>query len=282
MNTVSEIGTPGSSVKSADRCRDLLELFAATTSDLTLSQVCAETTWPKSSALALLRTLLRRGYLIDAPSGNGYRLGPGVAALGSAYLQRIDLVAVAQEVVRWVAHECDETVHLAVLRGTNVLYIAKEEGSGQMRMVSAVGKMIPAHGTGVGKVLLSALSPGEFDRLFPPGHDLPRLTEHTVTDRDALRRMLAEVRARGYAMDDGESTAGLRCIAGPVRDVTGQVVAAMSVSVPNVRFTPERQPVFRRVLLEGARRVSLRIGCPAALWDAGFRPAGCEDEGYGQ
>lgn len=268
MNALPEKGASDGTVKSADRCLDLLELFAESPGDLTLAEVCDRTAWPKSSALALLRTLRRRDYLIDQPTG-AYRLGPRVASLGSAYLQRLDLVEAAQEIVRRVARECDETVHLAVLRGTNVLYIAKQEGSGQMRMVSAVGKTIPAHGTGVGKMLLSALPPAEFDALFPPGQALPRLTDQTITDRAALQEELTRIRARGYATDEGESTAGLRCIAGPVRDVTGRVVAAMSVSVPGVRFTPEREPVFRRILLDGARQVSIRIGCPATVWDAG-------------
>lgn len=267
MNALPPKGARGGTVKSADRCLDLLELFAESPADLTLAEVCDRTSWPKSSALALLRTLRRRDYLIDMPSG-GYRLGPRVAPLGSAYLQRLDLVGAAQEIVRRVARECDETVHLAVLRETNVLYIAKQEGSGQMRMVSAVGKMIPAHGTGVGKMLLSALPAAEFDALFPPGLPLPRLTGKTITDRTALQEELSRTRRRGYAMDHGESTVGLCCVAGPVRDVTGGIVAAMSVSVPDARFTPDREPAFRQMLLEGARQVSIQIGCPAALWDS--------------
>lgn len=272
MNALPVNGATSATVKSADRCLDLLELFAGSPADLTLAEVCDRTAWPKSSALALLRTLRQRDYLIDAPAAGAYRLGPRVASLGSAYLQRIDLVGAAQEIVRSVAKACDETVHLAVLRGANVLYIAKEEGSGQMRMVSAVGRMIPAHGTGVGKMLLSALTMEEFDALFPPGQALAPLTDKTITDRAALRAELDRIHDRGYATDDGESTAGLRCIAGPVRDVSGRVVAAMSVSVPGVRFTPEREPEFRRILLDGARQVSIRLGCPAALWDAGLRP----------
>lgn len=253
-------------VKSADRALDLLELFAYTPDGMTLADVCAALGWPKSSTLGLLRTMAARGYMIaTTESATRYQLGPMVAVLGKAYLDRVDLGTTGQEFVRAISRTLDETVHLAVLRGADVLYIAKEEGGGQMRMVSAVGRMIPAHGTGVGKVLLAHLPPDELDRLFPPGQPLPRLTATTITDREAFLAMLARIRERDYATDDGESTVGLRCIAAPVRDATGTVVAAMSVSVPSPRFTPDRTPMLHRTLLEGVRTLSERLGCPPGL-----------------
>ena len=134
-----------------------------------------------------------------------------------------------------------------------------------MRMVSAVGRMIPAHGTRGGKMLLASLPPEELDRLFPLGEDLPRLTATTITDRAAFFRLLDRIRAQDFATDDGESTVGLRCIAAPVRDASGKVVAAMSVSVPSPRFTPDRAPMLHRTLLQGAQDLSARLGCPPVL-----------------
>ncbi|MGN6030874.1 MAG: IclR family transcriptional regulator [Thermomicrobiales bacterium] len=256
----------GPVVKSADRVLDLLEFFARTPDGMTLAEVCSELGWPKSSTLNLLRTMSARGYVVATNgAASHYQLGPKVATLGQAYLDRADLGREGQEVVRTVSRAMDETVHLAVLRGANVLYIAKEEGGGQMRMVSAVGRMIPAHGTGVGKMLLASLSPDELDRLFPPNEPLPRLTATTITDRAAFFRLLGRIREQDFATDDGESTVGLRCIAAPVRDASGKVVAAMSVSVPSPRFTPDRVPMLHRTLLEGAQALSVRLGCPPAL-----------------
>jgi DNA-binding IclR family transcriptional regulator len=258
--------TIGPIVKSADRVIDLLELFARVPDGMTLAEICSELGWPKSSTLSLLRTMTARGYVITSDgTGSHYQLGPNVAILGRAYLDRADLGKAGQEVVRSVSRALDETVHLAVLRGTNVLYIAKEEGGGQMRMVSAVGRMVPAHGTGVGKMLLASLPPEEFDRLWPPGQPLPRLTDTTITDRAAFASQLARIRAQDFATDDGESTVGLRCIAAPVRDASGKVVGAMSVSVPSPRFTPDRVPILHRTLLEGAQALSVRLGYPATM-----------------
>ncbi|HVL26408.1 MAG TPA: IclR family transcriptional regulator [Thermomicrobiales bacterium] len=269
MNPSGSLAAAPATVKSADRCLDLLELLAQHPDGLTLSEVCAFAGWPKSSALALLRTLERRDYVLLAANGSSYLLGPRVASLGSAYLDRITLAEEGLEVVRAVSRAVDETVHLAVLRGKEVLYVAKAEGGGQMRMVSAVGRMIPAHGTGVGKVLLANLPGDRLEELFPPGEPLARLTARTVTDREAFLRELARIRQQDYATDDGESTIGLRCIAAPVRDVHGQIVAAMSVSVPEPRFTADRVSALRSALMDGARRLSARLGCPPAL----LRPA---------
>lgn len=252
-------------VKSADRALELLELFARHPDGLTLTDVSDRTGWPKSSSLALLRTMQHRDFLEIASRSGLYRLGPRVAALGSAYLGNINLAQDGADIVRGMSRSCDETVHLAVLRGTDVLYVAKEEGGGNMRMVSMVGRMIPAHGTGVGKMLLASLPPDELDRLFPVGVDLPRLTERTVTDRTAFVRRLETIRGRGYATDGGESTVGVQCLAAPVLDIDARVIAAMSISVPEPRFTDERIPELFAILMGGARQLSIRMGCPPDL-----------------
>ena len=257
MNAIAE---PTASVKSAARSLDLLELFAQSRDDLTLNDVCKATGWPKSSTLGLLRTLRDRDYLATGGRDHSYRLGPRVATLGAAFLQRVDLVREGLAIVRDVSHRCDETVHLATLRGNVVQYLAKEEGTSRMRMVSTVGSVLPAHSTGVGKMLLSTLEREQLEDLFPVGQALERLTELTIVDRDALMRELWEIERRGYARDRGESTVGLECIAAPVHDAQRQVVAAISVSVPQPRFTPEREPFLRDALLDGARTLSHRLG----------------------
>jgi IclR family transcriptional regulator, KDG regulon repressor len=264
MNALSypaqEMSSDPGEVKSAARSLELLELFAAHRDGLTLGEVCVLTGWPKSSTLALLRTLRAHDYLSDGNRDHAYRLGHRVAWLGASYLSGINLVQEGMEIVRQVSRQCDETVHLATLRGRDVHYLVKEEGSSHMRMVSAVGTTFPAHGTGVGKTLLSGLSPYEFDALYPPGTPLQKLTPNTITDRTALLAELADIRARGYAYDSGESTVGLQCIAAPVRDATGHIAAAMSVSVPAPRFTDDRIPYLRASILDGTRQLSLRLG----------------------
>ncbi len=247
-------------VKSAARGLDVLELLAANPDGLTLSEICAALSIPKSSAHSLLGTLLGRDYLMQGKRDRTYRLGPRLFEMGSAYLRGIDLVHDGQEVIRAVAAECGETAHLAILDGQDVVYVAKEEGTSPVRMVSAVGKRFPAYGTGVGKMLLSALSPAELAQRYPLDRPLPSLTSSTITDPVALRAELARTRERGYALDREESTEGLSCVAAPVYDGSGKVVAAMSISVPSMRYTPDRQAELLALVRRGAQRLSLRLG----------------------
>lgn len=261
-------------VKSAERCLDLLELFARQPDEMSLAEVCERTKWPKSSVLGLLRTMRSREFLTEGRDSGSYRLGPRVAAIGAAYVQGTSLAEEGQAVVRMVSRACDETVHLAVLQGRNVLYIAKEEGGGHMRMVSMVGRMIPAHGTGVGKMMLAMLPEAALIDLYPPGEELPLLTARTLTDREAFVRRLADIREQGFATDDGESTVGVNCLAAPILDVNADVVAAMSISVPEPRFTLDRVPALFALLMDGALQLSVRMGCPpTALSRLSPRPA---------
>lgn len=247
-------------VKSLVRGLDILETLSAYPDGLTLSEICRTLTLPKSSTHALLHGLLARAYLMNGRRDRTYRLGPRLFQLGNAYVHGIDLVADGQETVRAVSRRCDETVHLATLEGRDVLYVAKEEGTSYIRMVSALGNRVPAHGTGVGKMLLSALSEEELSALYPPERPPEQLTSNTIASLPSLKAELAQTRARGYALDDEESTAGLRCVAAPIHDATGETVAAMSISVPLSRWSPARQEELLAIALAGARELSERLG----------------------
>jgi IclR family transcriptional regulator, KDG regulon repressor len=253
---------PGQSggVKSAARVLDIFELLALHPDGINLSEIATALEIPKSSVHGLLATLSSRGYLRAGRHDRTYRLGVRLFELGSGYMASIDVVTDGQEIVREMARACDETVHLAILAGDEVLYVAKEEGTNTVRMVSAVGKRFPAHGTGVGKMLLSALTPDELDQLYPPGKPLAPLTPQTITDPVAFRQELADSRRRGYATDLEESTPGLCCIAAPVFGSDGTEVAAISVSAPTVRFTAERQAALLLLAQQSAEQLSRILG----------------------
>jgi IclR family KDG regulon transcriptional repressor len=247
-------------VKSAARVLDIFELLAQHPDGLSLSAVAAALTIPKSSAHGLLTTLLSRDYLRAGRHDRTYRLGARLFELGSHYIAGADLLTEGQEVVRATARACDETVHLAILDGDEVLYIAKEEGTNTVRMVSAVGRRFPAYATGVGKMLLAALPAAALDSLYPRDRPLAAITPQTITDPLALRQELAATRLRGYATDCEESTPGLCCIAAPVFGGDGAMTAAISVSVPSVRFSAERQAELRRLVQQGADQLSHILG----------------------
>ena len=241
------------------RTLDILELFLDRP-QLSAREITEQLGLPRTTVHELLVTLVARSYLISVPGQPlQFRLGMPVFQLGSAFAGQLDLVREAQDVAQDVAAACDEAVHVAVLNGTHVIYLVKIDSTHPVRMVSAVGRRLPAHCTAVGKMLLSSLDPTDLDALMPDG-DLPGMTPDSITDPVRLRAELDRIRAAGVAVDDGESDTAVRCVGAPVRDHTGRTIAAMSVSAPIIRWTPAAQAAWTRLVREGAAALSARLG----------------------
>lgn len=207
----------------------------------------------------LLNTLSQRGYLEKNPETGRYRLGLRVFEVGSTVLDRMDLPALAGPILQRLVERHEETVHLVVRDGGYVVYIAKRESPRSMRIVSQVGRRLPCHCTGVGKALLAYLPEEELEALVRE-NGLARYTRNTITDMAALRAELAKIRAQSYAMDNEEIEEGLRCVAAPVRNHTGKVVAAMSVAGPSSRMTPERVSEIIESVKAASWELSHRLG----------------------
>ena len=246
-------------VKSAGRTLDLLELLSKQRHGLSLADISHALRIPKSSALQILRTLEAREYVARDRLTSRFQLDVRVFALGRAYAESLDLVREGQRVLAELSGTLDETSHLAVLAGLDVVYVAKEESSQPMRMVSAVGRRLPAHTTGVGKMLLATLDEPVLNGRLK-GVRLTRLTPQTITTVAQLREELRLTRDRWFAFDREESTDGLRCLATPVLDQRGAVIAAISASVPAVRLPAERIPDVLGRVSEAARRLSRALG----------------------
>ena len=246
-------------VPAVTRALDVLELFLDHPR-LSARDITERLGLPRTTVHELLVTLVARSYLITVPGQPArYRLGMPVLQLGAAFAGQLDLVREAQGVAQDVAAACDEAVHVAVLNGTDVIYLVKVDSTHPVRMVSAVGRRLPAHCTAVGKVLLASLDPTDLDTRLPDG-DLPGMTPDSITDVDRLRAELDRVRAAGVAVDDGESDSAVRCVGAPVRDHTGATVAAMSVSAPIIRWAPASHAEWTRLVREGAAALSTRLG----------------------
>ncbi len=241
------------------RTLDILELFLDRPR-LSARDITERLGLPRTTVHELLVTLVARSYLIAVPGQPvQYRLGIPLFQLGAAFAGELDLAREAQDVARDVAARCDEAVHVAVLDGADVMYLVKVDSTHPVRMVSAVGRRLPAHCTAVGKMLLAGLDPAELDALLPAG-DLPGMTPDSITDPARLRAELKGVDAAGVAVDDGESDSAVRCVAAPIRDHTGATVAAMSVSAPIIRWTPAAHAEWTALVREGAAALSARLG----------------------
>jgi DNA-binding IclR family transcriptional regulator len=242
------------SVKSAERALAVLDLvgergtvrFAELVSDLGL---------PRSSAHGLVQTLVSGGWLEHDPASRRYALGLRAWQLGQRYRGHDDLETVAAPVMDGLARELGETVQLARLDGVENVYVAISEAPRPMRLASSVGMRLHAHGTGIGKALLSQLAPDEARRRLS-AVALPRFTENTVTDVDALLAVLDRVRRTGFAEDHEEYLPGCRCVAVPLPlDASCALVAALSVTAPVFRCGDDwpRRPY--EALRAGAERI---------------------------
>ncbi|MFF8386304.1 IclR family transcriptional regulator [Streptomyces kanasensis] len=250
----------GRLVPAVTRALDILELFLDGDGTLSAPEITRRLGLPRTTVHELVTTLAARSYLVPASGRPGrYRLGVRAYQLGSRYAEQLDLAAEGQRVAREVAETCDETVHVAVLEDLDVIYIAKVDSTHAVRMVSAAGRRLPAHCTSVGKMLLASLPQDDFDARVD-GRELVAMTPNSITDHDRLRAVLATVRERGVATEHSESNPDVSCVAAPVRDGAGRVVAALSISVPMIRWSEEREAELAELAAKGAADLSASLG----------------------
>lgn len=233
-------------VKSADRALAILE-YLAEVSSASFSSVARDLALPLSSTHQLLATMSRRGFVEYVDAHKSYRLGATVWTLARGYRGAGQIAELASPLMDALVTATGETVQLAVLEGRYNVYLAVAESPHPMRLASSVGARLPAHATGLGKTLLAGLGDDEVIRRLGEG-PLERFTEATITDTVTLLKELRRVRERGFGEDNGEYAVGCRCIAVPVRDGGGTVVAAMSVTVPTPRFSTSLERRIRTEL----------------------------------
>ncbi|MFE0464339.1 IclR family transcriptional regulator [Kitasatospora sp. NPDC058965] len=244
----------GANVKSAVRTVELLEYFARHAGLHSLAEVQEAVGYPKSSLYMLLRTLVDLGWVETDLTGTRYGIGVRALLVGTSYIDGDEVVAATRPALDRLADETTETVHLARLDGTDVVYLATRASQHYLRPFTRVGRRLPAYATSLGKALLATFTDEEVAAMLP--ERLEPLTEHTRTTRDALLADLREIRERGYATDREENTAGLCCFAvalgyrRPARD-------AVSCSVPVARLTPGREQMIRDALLAAQERLDL-------------------------
>jgi DNA-binding IclR family transcriptional regulator len=231
--------------------RLLAELGAGARS---LDDLAAELGVHKTTVLRLLRTLEAERF-VRRDQQHRFSLGSRLFELGSLSLEQHAIRDVAlPHLARLGRDTGGQAVHLAVYEGGQAVYVAKVESTSPVRMYSRVGLPAPLHATAVGKVLASELpEPQLAETLRTRG--LPRFTPRTITDADAYRTALAEVRRRGWSEDAAEHEAFVTCIAAPVRDTSGRIVAAVSISVPEVMLGRDQV----RALLPALREATAAI-----------------------
>jgi DNA-binding IclR family transcriptional regulator len=242
-------------VQVLDRALDLIELLSLERSGLGVTELGGRLSLHKSTVHRLLSALAERGY-IEKDDGR-YRLGLKFVELASLRLNQLELKTEAAPTLRRLASTLNRVAHLAILDGTEAVYIEKLEPQASLRMYSQIGRRIPIHCTALGKSLLSGLSETELDALTAR-LTFEKFTQATLTTPGQLKDDVARTRRRGWSLDDEEYERGIRCVAVPVLDYTRRVVAAVSVSGP--AKVEDRMEEIAYQVQDAAFEISRRMG----------------------
>ena len=250
---------PNYPIKVLDKTFSILDILLQHGSTMHMTEIAEKLGFYPSTVHRILDTLKHWGYVEQDSHTQKYQLGLKALELGMAKLHQMDLAREATPYLKELVSKCNETVHLGVLEGGEVLYLAKEESSQTIRMISYVGKRAPLHCTSLGKVLLAYLSVEERKKIL--GEEvLPRLTENTITDKMELEQELDKVREQGFALDREENEKNVRCIAAPIRNHQGRVIAALSISSPTFRLDKNVQNNLKEAIIETSEKISKRLG----------------------
>ena len=214
---------------------------------------------PKSSTYKTISTLESLGYIREIGDSAKYTLGLRLIELGSRAAGQIDLTTEARPLVKELSNSTERTVHLGILDGSEVIYLHKENVHGAISIDTWAGKRIGVHSTAMGKVLLAWKKPKEIDAILKKV-DMVKLTPNTKVTPDDVKASLEDVKQRGWATDDEENWKMVRCVAAPVRDKAGNVVAALSVSTLTDLDSYEQMLVITNKVIDTARELSRRLG----------------------
>src|SRR5271157_614815 len=254
----------GDQVQSLVRALALLNRITESADDgATLTDLAQQIGLPSSTAHRLLTTLEQERYVRFSNEGRLWSVGVQAFVVGCTFTKTRSLANVARPHMRHLMEDGGETVNLAVEDEGEAVYLSQVECRQMMRAFARPGARVPLHCSAVGKAILSATSDKKLSKILHQ-RGMPRLTVKTITSPSALRADLERVRATGYAIDDEEHAIGLRCVAAPIFDETGDVVAAVSASGPMARIGDERMAQLGALVLEASRAISRDMGASPA------------------
>lgn len=256
-NLDPDAGSRGS-IKSLAKVLQVLECFSHRDANLTPADIAARTGLPRATTHRLVSSLRDIGLLEQNGRRDTYKLGMKLFQLGSLVLANLDLDKHARPHATRLQRITGEAIHLCVFDGVQMAFVERQEMSGAANTVVTRIESAPIYCTGVGKAFLAFQDEATIAKII--GDGIPGRTPHTLTDPAALREDLRLTRERGYAIDNEENEPHIRCVAAPIRDSNGRVIAAISISGPEERMPAARLEGLAPVVKETADSISLELG----------------------
>lgn len=248
---------------SAQKMQRILKCFSTMDRKLSVSDIARRTNMPRSTAHRWILSLREIGFLDQDHARDEYRLGLGLFQLGNMVLSSMDLHREARPIVESLTKASREDVHLCVFDGIRMIFVSHAAGGRAGRNNSTtVVEASPCYCTGVGKAALAFQSEDVIAQTIDMG--LQAFTRNTITDPVQLREELRATRERGYSIDNGEMEPHVRCVGAPIRNASGSVVAAVSVSSTFKRLPDERIPAIASLVIRHAEALSIQLGYRAA------------------
>jgi IclR family acetate operon transcriptional repressor len=242
------------SIQSLDRGLQILETVGRSPEPVALGQLTAMLGIDHSSAFRLANTLKRRGFLANPSAGKGYVLGPSVWRLSRQYDWSHMLSYVAHDHLKALAFALNETAHLAIREGRRALFIDHVISSHVITVSGQTGELVPLHCTSHGKALLADFEERDLANLLGR-KPLRAFTQKSIQSIRALAKECSSIRSQGFASDEAEYVEGLCCVAAPVRDRDGAVIASIGISAPAVRFPREREGEYAARVVTAAAQI---------------------------
>lgn len=246
-------------IKSIMKAARVINMLADEGRPLSLAQMSSNMSISKSTLHGIISTLVDVKFVVQDQQTGRYWLGTRLFEIGSSISSQWNVRKIAYPFIQRIVAETGETVHMAVLDDYEVLYINKQESTSSIRIVTDVGVKLPAHCTGLGKALLSGMNRLEL-QFMVKSKGLPKHTESTITNFEDFWKEIRQIKARGYAVDEQEFVEGLRCVAVPVFNHSGEIIAALSVSGPISRMHDKKFEDCRESLLKAAEEISAQMG----------------------
>ncbi|MCR8644032.1 IclR family transcriptional regulator [Paenibacillus sp. N1-5-1-14] len=235
-------------VPALEKANDILLLIAQFPSELKMMDLSKQLNIHKSSMFSLLNTMEILGWIVRNADST-YGLGVQMGMLGMCYSNNNSLIHSFHREAAISRELLGETIQLAKLEQQDVLYLAKEEAPTPVKLASHPGMKLPAHATALGKCMLARLDQAKLTQLYPVEEaTLKVLTPYTLSTTRQLKQELTEIRVNGYALDQQESVEGFQCVAAPIVQANGQVVAAVSCSMPKHVWEHKEQAVIREIV----------------------------------
>jgi DNA-binding IclR family transcriptional regulator len=241
-----------------DRLLDILELLSLEKDGLGVTEIGNRTGLHKSTVHRIVSALAERGYIEKVPGRSVYKIGLKLVEISSVYLNSVELKTEAAPFLRELTARLGQPTHLAILDGTDAVYIEKVDMLNSIRLYSQIGRRIPVYCSALGKCLLSGLHGTEAEEILKKC-SFEKFTAKTLDKAEVLRQIRA-VPADGFAIDDEEHDEGIRCIAAPVFDYRGKVIAAVSVAGPAASIAPGKDRETAGLVREAALNISKRMG----------------------